>query len=183
MAHPGAVPRPDDHDVPTHPAPTPEVTVRRLDPCDPADADALRTLLDGYARGPSGGGRALATDALERLPALLASRPHYFGLLAFEDRRAVGLANCFEGVSTFKARPLLNLHDIVVVPECRGRGVGALLLAAVEAEARARGCCKLTLEALEGNAGAIRLYRRAGFDGYQLDPAMGRATFFEKWLD
>jgi GNAT superfamily N-acetyltransferase len=57
-----------------------------------------------------------------------------------------------------------------------------LVAAAVEAEARARGCCKLTLEALEGNTGAIALYRDFGFAAYELDPAMGRASFFEKSL-
>lgn len=165
-----------------HPSPT-ALRVRRLDPLDRDDAAALVALLDGYARGREGGGRALADDVRARLPGLLASRPHYLGLLAFEDGRPTGLANCFEGVSTFKARPLLNVHDIVVAEDRRGRGVGAALLAAIEAEARVRGCCKLTLEALEGNEGAIRLYRRVGFRAYELDPSMGRATFFEKWLD
>ena len=48
--------------------------------------------------------------------------------------------------------------------------------------ARQRGCCKVTLEVLEGNTSAQAAYRRAGFEGYQLDPVMGRAMFWQKWL-
>ena len=160
----------------------PALRIARLDPRDARDAAALVALLDEYARGETGGGTALADDAKARLPAVLAARAHYLGWLAFDADRPVGLVNAFEGVSTFKARPLLNIHDITVAATHRGRGVGRALLAAAEAEARARGCCKLTLEALEGNTGAIALYRDVGFVAYELDPAMGRATFFEKWL-
>lgn len=156
--------------------------IERLDPLDARHAAALCALLDEYARSPSGGGTPIAGDALARLPGVLAQRPHYLGLLAFEGEQPVGLVNCFEGVSTFKARPLLNIHDIAVTASHRGRGIGRRLLAEVEALARSRGCCKLTLEALEGNTGAIALYHRVGFVGYELDPAMGRATFFEKPL-
>jgi GNAT superfamily N-acetyltransferase len=97
--------------------------------------------------------------------------------------RCIGLLNAFEGISTFKAKPLLNIHDIAVTAQCRGRGVGRALMAAAEAYAKERGCCKLTLEVLEGNTRAIGLYRSVGFDPYELDPAMGRALFFEKWID
>jgi ribosomal protein S18 acetylase RimI-like enzyme len=160
----------------------PALRIERLDPTAPRDAAALVALLDEYARDPTGGGTPLAEDAKARLPGLLASRPHYAGLLAWDGDRPVGLVNAFEGVSTFRARPLLNIHDIAVAASHRGRGIGRALLAATEAHARARGCCKLTLEALEGNAGAIGLYRSVGFVAYELDPSMGRATFFEKRL-
>jgi ribosomal protein S18 acetylase RimI-like enzyme len=156
--------------------------IERLDPLDARDAAALLALLDEYAGSESGGGTPLAEDTKARLPGVLAARPHYAGWLAWDGERPVGLVNAFEGVSTFKARPLLNIHDIAVAASHRGRGIGRRLLAAVEAEARARGCCKLTLEALEGNTGAIALYRDVGFAAYELDPAMGRASFFEKWL-
>ena len=160
----------------------PGLRIERLDPLDARDAAALLALLDGYATDPTGGGTPLAEDAKARLPAVLAARAHYAGWLAWDGEHPVGLVNAFEGVSTFKARPLLNIHDIAVAASHRGRGIGRRLLAAVEAEARARGCCKLTLEALEGNTGAIALYRDVGFAAYELDPAMGRASFFEKWL-
>ena len=162
--------------------PLAEVRIERLDPLDAHHAAALLALLDEYATSESGGGMPLAEDAKARLPGVLATRLHYAGWLAWDGERPVGLVNAFEGVSTFKARPLLNIHDITVAASHRGRGIGRRLLAAVEAEACARGCCKLTLEALEGNAGAIALYRDVGFAAYELDPAMGRASFFEKWL-
>jgi len=60
--------------------------------------------------------------------------------------------------------------------------VGQRMLAHVEALARERGACKLTLEVLSGNHGAVRLYERAGFAPYVLDEAMGQAQFFQKWL-
>jgi ribosomal protein S18 acetylase RimI-like enzyme len=57
------------------------------------------------------------------------------------------------------------------------------MLALAESIAIARGACKLTLEVLQGNVGADRLYRRLGFANYELDPAMGQAQFMQKWLD
>lgn len=162
--------------------PVADLHIERLDALDARHAAALLALLDEYATDPSGGGSPLADDAKARLPGVLAARAHYAGWLAWDGERPVGLLNAFEGVSTFKARPLLNIHDIAVAASHRGRGIGRRLLDAVEAEARARGCCKLTLEALEGNAGAIALYRDVGFVAYELDPTMGRASFFEKWL-
>ena len=74
------------------------------------------------------------------------------------------------------------MHDVVVLPAWRGQRVAQQMLSLVEALALERGACKLTLEVLSGNAGAIRLYERVGFAKYQLDPAMGQAQFLQKWL-
>jgi hypothetical protein len=35
---------------------------------------------------------------------------------------------------------------------------------------------------LEGNTIAMAAYRSLGFEGYQLDPALGKALFWEKKL-
>lgn len=153
-----------------------------LDPSDPRHARDMLALLDEYAAGPTGRGYGLHPQARERLPAMLAARPHYWGCLALVDGEPAGFANCFETVSTFLAMPLLNVHDIAVSPRFQRRGVGMALLVAIEAAARERGCCKLTLEVLEGNHGARRVYERAGFAAYALDPRMGRAAFMEKKL-
>ncbi|RMM86761.1 Acetyltransferase, GNAT family [Pseudomonas savastanoi pv. glycinea] len=61
-------------------------------------------------------------------------------------------------------------------------GISQKMLLKVEEIARQRGCCKLTLEVLEGNEVAQGAYRKLGFDNYQLSPEMGRAMFWQKAL-
>lgn len=145
-------------------------------------AQALVDLLDAYARDPAGGGSPLSDFARGHLVMGLSERPSAFSVLAFDGETPVGLANCFEGFSTFACRPLVNIHDLAVMPGHRGRGVAERLLEQVEAIARSRGACKLTLEVLQGNRPAQRLYARVGFAGYQLDDDMGQAQFLQKWL-
>lgn len=164
------------------PAVTARITVRLADYTDAADAARVVALLDSYARDPMGGGKALSEDVRERLVPGLAAHQGAFSLLAFDGDEALGLANCITGFSTFAARPLVNIHDMAVLPQARGRGVGRALMLAVEAEARARGACKITLEVLSGNATAKRLYAALGYGDYALDPQAGTALFWEKKL-
>ncbi|MBD8050777.1 GNAT family N-acetyltransferase [Limnohabitans radicicola] len=147
-----------------------------------AHRDALVMLLDAYARDPMGGGAGLTQDVKNRLCDDLAARPTAASFIAWLGDAPVGLINCIEGYSTFKAQPLMNIHDVAVLPDHRGAGVGQALLAAAEQHARARGCCKLTLEVLTGNARALSSYVRFGFAPYELDPAAGQASFMQKWL-
>jgi ribosomal protein S18 acetylase RimI-like enzyme len=140
------------------------VTTRRANLADPADAAAILRLVDAYARDPRGGGEPLPPAVRERLVPGLAAHPTTCVWLAFEGTEAVGVCVGFIGYSTFRARPLLNIHDLAVLPGQRGRGVGHALLAAAESHARAAGCCKLTLEVQEDNLPARRLYARFGFD-------------------
>jgi GNAT superfamily N-acetyltransferase len=148
----------------------------------PAHGTAIVQLMDAYACDPMGGGKGLSDYAKANLVAALAERAIARSVLAFVDREAVGLINCFEGFSTFACAPLLNIHDVVVLPDFRGRGLSKLMFAKVEAMARAMGCCKLTLEVLAENAVAQGAYRTCGFAGFELDPAMGQALFWEKKL-
>lgn len=146
------------------------------------DRAALVMLLDAYARDPMGGGEPLTEAVKARLCDDLAARPQAFSFVAWQDTEAVGLVNCLEGYSTFKAQALMNIHDIAVLPHWRGQGVGQALLTAAEDLARARGCCKLTLEVLTGNQPALASYLKFGFAPYALDPAAGQASFMQKWL-
>ncbi|MDP1923923.1 MAG: GNAT family N-acetyltransferase [Thiobacillus sp.] len=157
--------------------------VIRVDYTNPVHATALIDLLDAYARDPAGGGEPLSDFARANLVSQLAARPFIFSVLAFNGDAPVGLINAIEGFSSFACRPLVNVHDVVVLPGHRGRGIAAQMFATVEAIALERGACKLTLEVLEGNASARALYQRLGFAAYQLDPAMGHAQFLHKWLD
>jgi GNAT superfamily N-acetyltransferase len=158
------------------------VDVRRADLRNPRDASAMLSLLDSYASDVMGGGQALAAHVKERLPGDLAERPGALVLLAFEGEEPVGLAIAFEGYSTFSAAPLLNLHDFAVAPAFRGRRIAALMLERLEAEARERGCCKITLEVLEHNRRARRVYAAAGYESYELLPEQGKALFLHKRL-
>jgi ribosomal protein S18 acetylase RimI-like enzyme len=162
---------------------SPSLTVCRADYANPVHARAVVQLLDSYAQDPAGGGKPLSDFAKTNLVKELAARPHAFSVLAFDGDEAVGLINCIEGFSTFACRPLVNIHDVAVLPGHRGKRIGEKMLALVDEISRERGACKLTLEVLQGNAGAVKLYERVGFAGYQLDPAMGQARFFQKWLD
>ncbi|MDM0080134.1 GNAT family N-acetyltransferase [Variovorax sp. J31P179] len=158
------------------------IEVAMADYRDPAHAQALVSLLDAYARDPAGGGTPLAAEVLAGLPAALAARPQAFSVLAWAGEQPVGLINCIEGFSTFACRPLVNVHDVVVLASHRGQRLAQRMLALVEAEAVARGACKLTLEVLSGNRSALRAYEREGFGSYQLDPAYGSALFLQKKL-
>ncbi|MEN3972429.1 GNAT family N-acetyltransferase [Sphingomicrobium sp. XHP0235] len=158
------------------------VTTRLADYADAGDADTLVSLLDHYARDPMGGGEPLSDHARANLIDGLRATEGAFSVLAFEGEEAIGLANCFTTFSTFAARPLVNIHDMVVREDRRGEGVGKALFDAIHAEARRRNACKVTLEVLNGNESAKGLYAAQGYGDYELDPAMGRALFWQKKL-
>ncbi len=157
----------------------------RADYHNPTHTRALLDLLDAYASDNTGGAEPLSDFTKANLPAALQARPFMFSVLAFDEAQGglpVGLVNCVEGFSTFACRPLVNIHDVVVAASHRGQRIGEQMLVLVEQLARDRGACKLTLEVLSGNAPAARLYRRIGFENYQLEPSMGHAMFMQKWL-
>ena len=156
--------------------------VEAVDLHDPAQAAAWLDLLDHYAQDPMGGGMGLSAYAKANLVRELADLPTFHGALAFSGNKAVGLINCFAGFSTFAAKPLLNIHDIVTYAGLRGQGIGQALLGWAEQRARALGYCKLTLEVLSNNTRALASYERAGFAPYMLDPAAGQALLMQKYL-
>jgi ribosomal protein S18 acetylase RimI-like enzyme len=158
------------------------IRILRADYNDPTHAQAVVALLDAYARDPAGGGEGLSDFAKAGLVRALAARPQAYSVLAFEGEQPVGLVNCIEGFSTFRCQPLVNVHDVAVMSSHRGRRIAERMLQEAERIARERGACKLTLEVLTGNVSAYKLYQRIGFAGYQLDPAMGTASFMQKWL-
>ncbi len=94
---------------------------------------------------------------------------HLFGapryaevLLAEEEGQSVGFALFFHNYSTFLGKPGIYLEDIFVKPECRGRGHGKALLAAIARLAVERGCGRVEWSVLDWNAPSIGFYRRLG---------------------
>jgi ribosomal protein S18 acetylase RimI-like enzyme len=159
-----------------------KIEVVRANYLVPKQAADLVFLLNAYATDPMGGGEALSPEVQQNLAPALAALPHALSLLCYVDDQPAGLVNCFEGFSTFRCKKLLNIHDIAVLPNFRGLGLSHRLLAEVEALARERGCCKVTLEVLEGNEVARRSYEKYGFNAYELDPALGKALFWQKTI-
>lgn len=139
-------------------------------------------LLDAYASDPMGGGSPLSNTVKQHLVSALARLPHAFSVIAYVDGAPAGLINCFEGFSTFACQPLVNIHDVVVLPEFRGSGISQRMLEKIEDIARAKNCCKITLEVLSNNDVAKSAYRKFGFSGYELDPKAGTAQFWQKLL-
>lgn len=162
---------------------TEPLRVCRADYANPMHARALTQMLDMYAQDVMGGGKHLSQFALDNVAAELGKRLQAFSVLAFQGDEAVGLVNCIEGFSTFACKPLVNVHDVAVRPTHRKLGVARQMLALAETIARERGCCKMTLEVLQGNAPAIKLYEGIGFVGYQLVESMGQAVFLQKPLN
>jgi len=158
------------------------VDIVQADYLDRRHGQDIGHLLDRYAADPMGGGAGIDARIRECIAGELAKVPGAFSILAYLNGQAVGLVNCFAGFSTFQCRPLVNIHDVVVLAEHRGLGISGRMLEKVEEIARSRGCCKLTLEVLEGNRAARQAYSRAGFSGYQLDPQAGKALFWQKLL-
>lgn len=116
-----------------------------------------------YALDKMGGGKPLTRYVQENLIEGLKQTSSVLVFLAYQGETPIGIANCFMGYSTFHAKKLINIHDLGVVPEARGKGVGKALIYTITQKAKELDCCKITLEVLENNP-ARKLYEREGFE-------------------
>jgi Acetyltransferases len=146
---------------------------------------AIADLMQGYSGDLMGGGSALPREHCAKISKALETFGHAVTVLAFSKESSnlpLGIATSITSFSTFYLKPVLNLHDVYVVPAARKLGVGKALLEATTAVALRSGCCKLTLEVLTHNTPAKRLYEKFGFQPYQLAGEAGTAEFWEKSL-
>jgi len=91
--------------------------------------------------------------------------PNKAVLVADDDGDVIGYAyTAIEGYDYMSLRgPAGILHDIIVDPEHRGRGVGRLLINAALEFFRSRGVPRVVLSTAEQNEGAQRLFASLGF--------------------
>jgi ribosomal protein S18 acetylase RimI-like enzyme len=165
------------------------VSYLEVDYHNPQHTGDLLEMLQMYASDPMGAGKPLGTDITDTLIAKMAARPHVFSVLAYGDvqgaerkTQPIAFANCIESFSTFKAKPVVNIHDFAIIEQARGHGISQGLMNCIEGVSKQRGACKITLEVLQGNIAAQKAYVKSGFKGYELDPNMGQAMFWEKPL-
>lgn len=142
-------------------------------------AQDLVYLLNSYAEDPMGGGASLSEFTQQNLAGELARVPHAVSFIAYCDDKPASLTNCFFGFSTFACKPLINIHDLTVHPDFRGKGIAKEMLKTVKQHAIEKGCCKVTLEVLFNNHIARQAYEKFGFVQYQLEESAGTAVFME----
>jgi GNAT superfamily N-acetyltransferase len=125
---------------------------------------AITALIDAYIRDEMGGGEPLSELEQLRLVDGLNNHPKSIVLLAKTDGVFTGLLTAFENFSTFTAKPMVNIHDVIVLKAYRGKGIGRQLMNAVITEAENRKCSRITLEVRRDNITAQNLYKSLGFD-------------------
>ena len=156
-----------------------EFQITKVDYNDPEQVQELIALLNDYAMDPMGGGEALSAEVQQRLAESLPQQDNMFSLVAKVDGVGAALCNCVWGFSTFAAKPLINIHDLAVKSDYRGKGLSQALLQGVVDVAQAEDAVKVTLEVLANNEIAQNAYRRFGFAPYELADGAGRAEFWQ----
>lgn len=161
---------------------TKSINIEKVNFENTLQCEHLGLMLLEYSKDIMGGGSALDASTITKSISLLSSKDYAHSFLAYDDGKPVGFANCFENIATFKGLTALNIHDLAVIPSHRKKGIASKLLNAIETHARSHNMAKITLEVLEGNIPAKSLYEAFGFKGYELDPTMGNAVFWQKML-
>ncbi|MCE8042781.1 GNAT family N-acetyltransferase [Billgrantia desiderata] len=120
-----------------------------------------------------GGVRRLSLGDLERLVALERQQPRHWSAgqlqAALEDRDCcvfgIEVEDALVAHAVVARLPFeAELQAMLVAPAMRRRGLAATLLTAVVTQCRRWGSERLLLEVRAGNAAAVALYRRAGFN-------------------
>ncbi|MDR0768776.1 MAG: GNAT family N-acetyltransferase [Dysgonamonadaceae bacterium] len=143
---------------------SPDAVVREWDYTNPEDRNAIGMLINAYIADEMGGGELLTPPQQSRLAEALHQRQKSIVLLACIGEIRCGLLVAFENFSTFTVCPMINIHDIIVLKEYRGKHAGRHLLEAITGIAKDRKCSRITLEVRKDNPVAKHLYKSMGFD-------------------
>jgi GNAT superfamily N-acetyltransferase len=135
-------------------------------PARAADVPTLNTLIHEFAE-------------FERLPISVteagllldgfSESPKFRVLMAEWNDQPAGYALFFDYYSSFEGRAGLFLEDVYVRDQCRGKGIGKLLLARIALIAKEQNCFGVRWQVLDWNTPAIEFYARLG------------ATFLDDW--
>lgn len=126
-----------------------------------ADAALILTFIQGLAKYEKLEHQVVATEQSLR-DSLFGDKPAAEVVIAEDNGVPAGFALFFHNYSTFLAKPGLYLEDLFVLPECRGKGLGKLLLSYLAALATQRGCGRFEWSVLDWNQPAIDFYQAQG---------------------
>lgn len=141
--------------------------------CDfnnPSHLEALAGLLNHYMEDPMGDYTPHTKLKQLKLIDDLNEHPTAEVLFILKEDVFAGMCVVFVNYSTFKLKPYLYIHDVVVLNQYRGEGLGKALIAELIRVSEQRGYCKLTLEVREDNPAAQQVYKSLGFE--ECEPRM-----------
>jgi ribosomal protein S18 acetylase RimI-like enzyme len=141
--------RPRQEEKPAEP-PAPKIRDAR-----PGDAEALAGLIRGL------GYDLTAADAKKRLAALRRANE---AVIVAETDRVVGAASLHVTPVLHRPRPVGRITMMVVDEECRGEGIGSLLIAEAEARLKARGCGLIEVTSNRKRLRAHHFYEGLGYE-------------------
>lgn len=138
----------------------------------PADAPAYRSLrLRGLREHPDAFTSSYEEDAQQPVSSaetrLASTRTTFWG--AFRGNELYGIVG-LEREPRAKNRHKATVVGMYVAPEASGQRLGVKLLEVLVAQARTEGLEALVLTVTEGNEAAQRLYERAGFRSFGVEP-------------
>jgi len=154
-----------------------ELSILRVDLLNPDHCEQVIKLLNDYMNDPMGNNRPLPPNLAPQIISGLRQHIGFLGFFVMFGDQYAGLANCNVNFSTFQAKPLINIHDFIIAPECRNIGAGLYLLNGVIDYASQNGFCRVNLEVREDNLKAKSLYRKMGFTD-----CVPRMMFWERKL-
>jgi len=140
-----------------------ELSIIQVDLHNPVHCDQVIKLLNDYMNDHMGNNRPMPKELGPQIVSGLKQHSGFLGFFVLAGEQFAGLANCNVNFSTFQAKPLINIHDFIVAPECRNIGAGSFLLQEIISYASKKGFCRVNLEVREDNANAKALYRKMGF--------------------
>jgi len=152
-----------------------ELSILNVDLQNELHCAQLIKLLNDYMNDPMGNNAPMDESLAPQIIAGLKTYAGYLGFFVLSGDQFAGLANCNQNFSTFKAKPILNIHDFIVAPEFRTIGAGHFLMNGILDYASKNGFCRVNLEVREDNHAAKSLYLKVGFS--ECEPPM---HFWEK---
>ncbi len=125
------------------------------------DIPTILAFIQGLAEYEKLADQVVASE--EKLHAtLFGSKPYAEVVIAEYQQQAAGFALFFHNYSTFLAKPGIYLEDLFVLPQCRGHGIGKVLLSYLAKLAVERDCGRLEWSVLDWNQSAIDFYQAQG---------------------